>query len=423
MKSRLPFLLAALLPIGVASGQTLYYTGADPHESSPLRWSAGTTLMYDDNINSGYTGAGGGAALDGQDSFAIGPYLGLTYSSMDPQTTWDIGARLGALYYMDEPATNTNTGSQNNNDSRLMLSLNHRFSERVQLRSNNYFSYSLMPDFETGIPTAVNRGDTIAWSTANSLGYRWTERFGTYTGFKLRGTSYTEDADQDQFTWEVNNEFRYQVSPTTVLIGDYRYGETTGDQENQDSTDHYILGGVERRFSQTTAGNFRAGVQIRQRDRAGRPGDTNDDLVSPYTELALTTRPIQALSLRSFLRYGIESNDLGQTLTNGTAVSYGDRRTMRIGVSSTYTLSPTLSLKGGIDYVPTSFEDGVLTGPGGGAAPDGDEQLINLSLGLTAKFTEFIYGTLTYTYTNADSDFRGTNYDRNRISIGISAEF
>ena len=39
------------------------------------------------------------------------------------------------------------------------------------------------------------------------------------------------------------------------------------------------------------------------------------------------------------------------------------------------------------------------------------------------KFNDYLTGTASYNYTNSSSDFDSGNYDRNRISIGLSAEF
>jgi hypothetical protein len=42
---------------------------------------------------------------------------------------------------------------------------------------------------------------------------------------------------------------------------------------------------------------------------------------------------------------------------------------------------------------------------------------------MSVKFTEMLYGTLSYNYTDSSSDFAGQSYDRNRVNVGLRAEF
>ena len=39
------------------------------------------------------------------------------------------------------------------------------------------------------------------------------------------------------------------------------------------------------------------------------------------------------------------------------------------------------------------------------------------------KFTDYLTGTVTYNFTDSSSDFNSGDYDRNRISVGVRAEF
>jgi hypothetical protein len=44
-------------------------------------------------------------------------------------------------------------------------------------------------------------------------------------------------------------------------------------------------------------------------------------------------------------------------------------------------------------------------------------------VGLSVKFTDMLYGTVSYNYTDSESDFPDQSYNRNRISVGVRAEF
>lgn len=404
----LPLLLA-----GAATAQEgLYSVGADAQDSIPLKWVVGVSTIYDDNVR-----AGNGAAEE--DSLAINPTLGASFISISPQTTWDVFVRLGMIYYFDSPGTMDDLNSQ----SRVGVNLTHRVSERLRFVSRNFVSYELEPDYAYGYASARTAGEYFYWSTDNAIGYRWSERFGTYTGFSLTGTQYTDVNDNDRLNWQVYNQFRYQLSPQTVLTGDYRYGMTSGDGRSSDSSDQFVLAGVEHRFSPSTIGIFKAGAQFRDVD----DGDNN---ISPYVEASFRTRMNEQFSLRSFVRYGMEYYDTVQFLDINSdgildPVEYDNRNTLRLGVTAEYMISPMFSVFAGVDYIPTAFDDGrsVSTPPLLGGVPDADEDLINAHIGLSVRFTDFVTGSLSYTFTNSSSDIVNRDYDRNRISLGVSAEF
>jgi len=51
------------------------------------------------------------------------------------------------------------------------------------------------------------------------------------------------------------------------------------------------------------------------------------------------------------------------------------------------------------------------------------EDIFNGYIGLSVKFNDYLYGTLSYNHTTSSSDLLGGDYDRNRVSVGLRAEF
>lgn len=409
MKRKIPLALFGLFAAGTAAyAQGLYYIGNDTDEPLPLKWVVGASLIYDDNVTAGFVRPGVGE----EDSLAFNPYVGLSFVTITPQTTWDVYARLGTIYYFDAPQGADDFNSQ----SRAGVNLTHRFSERLRFSSQNFVSYEMEPDYSYGYASTRVNGEYFFWQSDNSVGFRWTERLATYTGLRLSGTDYGSDvANNDRFTWELYNQFRYQLSPQTVLTMDYRYGQTSGNGVSSDSTNQYLLFGAEHRFSPNTIGIVRAGAQFRD-------VDNGDDTTSPYLEAAFNWQATEALRLRSYARYGIEDYDTVQIFPGNIPVEYSDRRTLRFGVSGEYVFNPLVSLFGGIDYIPTSYQSGRVVATGV-AAPDQDEDIINAYIGVSYRFNEFLTATASYNFTDSSSDFNNRDYDRNRISIGVSAEF
>lgn len=404
MKTKLTLGVLSALAMAAAQGKGLYYVPNDTEESLPLQWSVGITATYDDNTTPG-------GAFDGDETFSLNPYIGLAFVSVTPQTTWDVYARLGVIYYLDEPEA---TGSDElYGQARAGVNLTHSFNERLRLSSRNFLAYELEPDYSYGFATTRQIGEYLYWETDNSLGYRWTERFATYTGFSLTGLDYDSSVpNADRFTWTLYNQFRYQVSQQSVLTASYRYSETEGDGLATDSTNQYLLVGIEHRFTPNTIAIVNVGAQIREVD-----GINGDDNTNPYAEINLRTQVNTQFAVRTFVRYGVEDYDTVFGLTQ-----FDERLTLRVGVSGTYEVSQSLSLYGGVDLVSTSFESGrnVFTGV---SANDADETLVNAYIGASLKLTEILTGSLTYNFTDSDSDIGGRDYDRNRITLGLSAEF
>lgn len=413
MKRSFLSVLAVASSLGSASAD-LYYIPGEAQESLPLKWTAGVNFIWDDNVN---PTAPVGTVGHEDETFSVNPFVGLSFVSITPQTTWDVYARLGTIYYFDEPAA---IGSEDiYTQSRVGLNFTHRVSERLRFSSRNFLSYELEPDYAYGFSTTRQLGEYLYWQTDNSVGFRWTERFATYTGFTLTGLDYDNVvANQDRFTWTLYNQFRYQLTEQTVLTADYRYSQTDGADLSSDYTDHYLLGGIEHRFSPNTILVARVGAQFHESEAIG-----GGDSTSPYVEATLRSQINEQFSVRSFARYGIEAYDTVRTVGAGL-YEFDDRQTFRLGVSGEYAVSQMLNFFGGVDYIPATFDDGRLLA---GAAPltagNLDEDVWNAYVGLSVKFTEMLYGTLSYNYTDSDSDFANQSYNRNRVNVGLRAEF
>ncbi len=415
--------LAIASSIGASQAAPFYYPD-ETQESLPLRWTVGVNLTWDDNVTPTVPS---GTRGHEDDVVSINPYVGLSFVSLTPQTTIDVYARLGAIYYFDKPAA---SGSDDlYAQARVGANITHRVNERLRFTTRNFISYELEPDYSHGVATSRQTGEYLYWQTDNSVGYRWTERFATYTGFTLTGLDYESNVrDQDRFSWSLYNQFRYQLTPQTVLTLDYRYTDTDADGLAADSTDHFVLIGAEHRFSPNTIFVGRVGAQFR--DVSGRGGDST----SPYAEAIVRSQINEQFSIRSFIRYGLESYDTVRSVERPVAGTFDvydftQRETLRLGVALEYEVSQALTIFGGVDYIPATFDDGRLVSAAAAATSRNgyDEDVFNAYIGVSMKFTENLYGTLSYNYTHSSSDFDSPvyagDYNRNRVSLGVRAEF
>ena len=391
------FTLSAALLAGMtcANAQGLFDIAPndEARESLPLRFNVSASAGYDDNV----------VPLSGVEDSAtyLAGYVGGSVLSLTPQTTWDVSGRVGYIYYLDDVVGMEDDGSP---QAKLSLNVDHRISERLRVSSHNYVSYEREPDYNYGFAGAAQTGEYLFWNSDNNVGYRWTERLGTYTGIRFQGIEYDEAVGQDRSTVTFYNQFRYQLNQQSIVTFDYRYGATNG-RSVADSDSHYFLLGLEQRFSPQTVGVFRAGAQFRDVDN----GASN---TSPFVEAALRTQVNESLSGRAFVRYGIEDY-----LRNLGGATYDDSNTLRVGVNANYSLSPRLALHGGVNYVMYGYEEGRL------GAPDVDEDILNLYLGFTFEVRENLFVNGSYNFDTYSSDLVGRDYDRNRFNLGMQVNF
>jgi len=295
----------------------------------------------------------------------------------------------------------------------LGINLAHRINERLRLSSRNYIAYELEPDYSYGFSTDRQLEEYLHYKTDNAVGYRWNERFATYTGVSVRGVLYgsaDNASDNDRTLYNLYNQFRYRASEQTVWTLDYRYSTTDSSGTASDSKNQFITLGAEHRFSPTSVFAVKAGMQLR--DVAD-----GEDENSPFAEAAIRTRMNDQLSIRSFARYSIE--DYGTSFENFT---YDNNTTLRVGVSADYMISPDLTLQAGANVILMDMQDGRSSPPGFDVS-DAQTDLLNLYLGFSYRVNDVFYLTGSYNWTDSDSDLEDRTYDRNRVSLGLRAEF
>lgn len=408
------FKLAAAAILGVsataATADSLYYVGDETQESSPLKYVAGVSFIYDDNatptVPSGQPG-------HEDEAFSVNPYVGATFTNVSPQSTLEVYARLGLIYYFDD------LEAQNTDDvytqARLGVNFLHNFNERLRFSSRNFISYELEPDYSYAVSTSRQTGEYLYWNSDNAVGYRFTERFGTYTGFVFSGLTYDDVSNQDRITWEVYEQLRYQYAPQTVLLGEYRYADTSANDDVSDSSSHYLSVGAEHRFSPNTTGIVKVGAQWYE-------VDGGEDNVGPYAEIGLNSRINSQLNVRSFLRYSIEPYNSVLSVGNDS-FEFDDHPVLRVGVNGEYTLSPAVTLFGGVNYIHSNYDDGRDLATGNSVSGSVDEDLVNLYIGASVKVVENVYANASYNFTWSDSDVETNDYNRNQVTIGLRTEF
>jgi hypothetical protein len=400
MKKQFTVTAVSLICIGSVSAQSLFdlAPSSDDSEPLPLTWTAGASLGFDDNAVPLVAGSD-------ESSLYGSAYVGASFLSRTPATTTEFFARLGIVHYLDDIDVGTQSVDQSSSVAGFGLNWTNRISDRLRFVSRNTLNKEREPDYAQGFQGAAS-GDYLRWSTDQAVGYRWSERLGTYTGVRYEDVSYDDIDGFDRSSLTLYNDFRYQLSPQTVATFTYRLSEVDGGAVS-DSTNSYFLVGLEHRFSPNTLGVIKGGVQNRDVDGGG-------DSSNPYFEASVRSQINEQFTIRSYVRYGVE--DYARSIIG---INFEGSETLRLGLTGRYGVSEQLSLNAGVNYVSLGYVDSIPAGL------DVDEDSLNLSVGFRLELSDTMWLNGSYNFETLSSDFVAVDreYDRNRINLGINTTF
>ncbi len=405
------FSLAAISPI---FSQGLYYVGQEATESIPLTWTVGASMIWDSNV----TPLAPEGTLGYEDKvWSVTPFVEANFTVIDPRTNINFYARAGVNYYLD--GIEAPGASDTIPNLRTGFDFNHSVSPRLRFSTRNFVAYEMEPQFAVGISNDRTTDPYFLVSTDNSVGYRWSERVGSYTGIGYTGF-FGETQFADRKSWNLYHQMRYQFDRRTVLTSQYRYNAWTGDAS--DSTNQFITGGFEHRLSQTAIFLGSAGVQLRSVDNA-------QSSTSPFLEGSMRSQLTSSFGVRGFFRYSMEDFNTIQNI-GGTAYEYAELQVFRVGMTGDYRISPRLTGFGGLDVVHTMFDGGNKVGPDPDPAnpsPETNsgrtEDLINAYIGMRIQLDDSFNVDCSINYTDSISDSDNNDYNRLRLSTGINYTF
>ena len=389
------FLLAAgsVVGLGSAQAQGLLSIGgdADFDANLPFTVSLATAVGYDSNSNQ---------APDGFDQGDTGFWQGgvvIAYASSTPVTKVNVGGHYSGFYYFD-----TAPGQDEwFHNFRATLNVSHAASRRLQLGFNGWVSYEFQPDFAIG-QTASRVTDQYTFGYANfSAAYSVSPLLTSVTNYTFSGVYYDEENADDRVSHLISQQFKYLISRQTAATAEYRFGITEYDQGSSDYQSHYALVGLNHAWTKQTTVSVAAGAQFVELDEG-------DNISSPYLEGAINHRIAEQTAVRWYHRYGYDPTNAG---------THQDRTSYRTGLTLVQTFNQFLSANAGVHYTYQSFEGGL------GAAGDRDDNVVHLSVGLNYQILDNMMLNSTYSYTNSSSDNLFLDYDRHRVSVGLSATF
>jgi hypothetical protein len=410
---------ASLAALGAVSLQAAYAPGLSPVERSKP-WTLGVSLrgFYDDN----YTTQIKSLKRDTY-GFSVSPSLGINLA-LD-QTLIGFNYTYDIRYYEDR---RDNTADHIHMAS---LKLNHAFSERYKVELADKFYLGQEGTVDTGPVTSPTRLETDADYLRNvvRLGFdaAVTQQIGVYLGYENQIYDYEQtDANApggfgsrstmlDRIEHLGTLEGRWQVQPGTSAILGYKYGRVdhtgdgrflTGDpanpianSESRDSTSHYVYVGGEQTFTSQLNASIRLGGQFTDYPNA------DEDNVSPYADARLTW----TYNPGSYMRLGVVHS------LNQTDMASLDQQSTTIWLELNHRIAPNFT--GGLigQFQNSEFNKGVLDGR--------TDQLFLAGVNFNYQLNPYLSFEAGYNYDRLDSELNNRSYTRNRVYLGVRANY
>jgi len=405
MKYQFP--IYALIGLATASAQSLYDTSSGSsafEDSTPFAIVGSLSYGYDDNVNPIGSDIAG---VNEEGSSFIEANIGATYTETRSNAYLGFSANVGAIYYFDD--INDIDGVTPVFD--FGLNLGYDVNSRIKLTSNNHVTYGLEPDFERGIAADRRQDEYFAYSSFNTIGIRWTERFGTRHSVGISGTDFGNGRDFNRITFR--NELRYRLNNRTIL----KAGHNTAFNDTTSTTSNSYFGGIEHSFSE------RAGFDIEV--GGSSVGDDSGLYVNSNLRYAVSDR----LNLTAYFRFNTD-DILVNNLPTGNSVptdlaDFESRDSLSTGLRANYNVNRSLVLHGGFDIQNIDYNDRSDSGFGPIAqGGDFDTTLYHINAGLSYSFSEKLSAVFNYNYTTSEADDSiFFEYDRNRYSVGLTYRF
>ncbi|MBP7948550.1 MAG: outer membrane beta-barrel protein [Verrucomicrobiales bacterium] len=347
---------------------------------------------YDSNVNLTHENEHGSAYASAG--------VGLQYQKTNRRTSWGFNLGYTGFYYFDAP----DGVDDYMQSARLGANFSHRVNERLAIYDSFYLAYEFEPNYAIGAGTTRRTDQYLYGYNDLSVSYAWSRKFSTVTGYTITGTDYQEERYEGEsyLSHIFHNEFRYILNPTTTAALSYRFAYTTYDNGFADYMSHYILTGLDHKFSPRSSGSFRVGAEIRDRDNGGTDA-------APYFEGSYSYLASKDTTLTWYGRFGFEDSGVG---------SFTDRYSFRTGVSATQRFTSRLAGQAGLHYIHDEFDDSVTAGTNGFA-----DDIFAFSIGLNYSLFRNISLNTSYSFSINTSEEEYREYNRHNVYLGLRATF
>jgi hypothetical protein len=356
----------------------------------PIQITAGVDIGYDDHV----TGNTSTTSSSGQKSVFTRENLVLTYVRPTERTQLSLIGVGSFSQFLD-----LGTDDKNGN---VTLSIAHNHSTRLSFYASVYAAYETEPDFKSDVGPENVRADHFNTVDIFAVTYRWLPRLSTVTNFTFQRVKYADasiGAEQDRMDNTFGETVQFSLTRRTNLVGDYRYQITDYDTAPNDSTTHYLLGGIDHHLTEHLIVHARGGPSLRSLKNDG-------DSTSP--------------SFEGSLEYIRSNHSLNWTTSYGfeapTQANASTRQTFRTGFVLTYNLTSRLSSTTAVYFHHDENQGSASSGTGS----TGSQDSLDVLLGLNYTINKRLALHANYNYTSQSSLGGTPGYSRNSYSAGLT---
>src|SRR5256886_8516555 len=357
-----------------AVGSTFEQAGLGWLPAIPIQINAGLDGGYDDNVTLSPSGEG---------SIFTRENIVLTYARPGERTQFFVVGVGRFSQYFDVSGQNETAGN-------VTLSLTHNFSNRLSFYASIYGTYQNQPNFQSNVGPENVVSPFFDTVDIFALTYHWSLRLSLVTSYTFERVQYFSSSNgnsqngvqntsaQNRIQNTFSEEFQFNLTSRTVLVGEYRFQTINYDTAPTDSTTHSILAGINHNLTEHLIVHVRGGESFRSLENEG-------NMASPYFEGTLGyVRSNHSLNWTT--SYGFESP---------TAAGATTTKTWRTGLNLTYDLTSRLSSTTGIYY----HHDENQGGAGSTRAQDSFDLSVGLRYYINKRFA--LHGNYEHNSTSS----------------------
>jgi hypothetical protein len=372
-------------------GSTFEQAGLGWLPAIPIQINAGLDAGYDDNFTLSPSGEG---------SAFVRENVVLTYARPGERTQiFVIGVGRFSQYF--------DASGQGETAGNVTMSLTHNFSSRLSFYASVYGSYQNEPNFTSNVGPQNVRTPYFDTVDIFALTYHWSSRLSLVTSYTFERVQYFSSSNgnsqndvqntsaQNRIQNTFGEEFQFNLTSRTVLVGEYRFVAIDYDTAPLNSTTNLVLVGVNHNLTEHLMVHVRGGESFRSLENEG-------NMASPYFEGTLGYVRSNH-SLNWMTAYGFESP---------TAAGATTTKTWRTGLNLTYNLTSRLTSTTGIYYHHDENQ--------GGTGSTGAQDFVDLSVGLGYYINKRFALHVNYEHNSVSSLGSTPGYSRNRYYAGLT---
>lgn len=428
------FVSVGLAAVGVAGLPSAFAQSLEA-SAPPKMWNVSGTLrgFYDDNYS---------VAHDKKGSFGVEASPSVS-ANVDLKQT-DIGIRytFGAYYYQQRADNGMDAFDYTH---QMDFWLDHAFTGRVKLNLTDSLAVGQDPKLVDGGAVTRVEGNNLANHAVATLNTDWTRQFSTATHYGNDVYIYSNGTTNDpanpsnaallnRIEQNVGTDLQWHFQEETMGFVGYafRWVRYTADKPiapapvtpfgqqkinqpyvsgDRDYNSHYMYVGASHQFSPSLSGTARGGATYT--DLYADPVNPSKSW-APYADMSVTYTYVPGSYVQAGFTQNINSTDVAApSSTNGHLTQYQESSVFYFDINHRFDAKWVGSVISQYQY--SHYKDGAYSG-------DGDSD-VNVGVNLTYQIDRHFHAEAGYNFDELFSNIPGRENSRNRVYIGLGANY